>query len=129
MSTDQRWMKYIGLPYKLNADPENGEGSDCIRLVLRVLEMGGIEAPPITRKWYVHLARKEGEPIMRDWFSYTEQTFGPEEYAMTLLMPGANFSIAIVVDGGLLGVRPRAGVTWAPLGSLKPMNYRRFRHE
>lgn len=127
--SDRRWMKYIGLPYKLGADPENGEATDCIRLVFRVLEMGGITPPPITKKWYLHLARKEAEPIMQDWYSYTEQTFGPEDYAMTLLTPGVNFSIAIVVDGGLLGVRPRVGVTWAPLEHLKPMNFRRFRHE
>lgn len=127
--SSEDWMKYIGLPYKLGADPENGEASDCIHLVFRVANSRGVKTPDIPRRWYLHLARKEPEPIMNDWFNYTEQTFGPEDCAMTLITPGVNFSIAIVVDGGLLGVRPRVGVTWAPLEHLRPMNYRRFRHE
>lgn len=129
MSTTPPWMKYVGLPYRLGADPEDGEAADCIRLVLRVLVMGGLEAPPVERKWYNHLAKREIDAIMADWFDLTEQTNGPEPYAMTLLPMEGDFSIAIIVDEGLLMVRAAVGVIWAPLTSLQPLNYRRLRHE
>lgn len=123
------WMRYVGLPYRLGADPEDGEASDCIRMVLRVLAMGGLNPPAIERKWYNHLTLGEIDQIMADWFALTEQTFGPEEYAMTLLPAEGLFSIAIVVDGGLLSVRQSVGVIWAPLSSLRPLNFRRLINE
>jgi len=124
--TAPAWTKYVGLPYRLGADPEDGKATDCIRLVLRVLAMGGYHPPLIERDWYGHLARRDIKPIMDDWFRLTEQTYGPEEYAMTLLPGEGDFSIAIVVNNGLLMLRRATGVTWAPLTSLPMMNYRRL---
>lgn len=120
------WSKYVGLPYRLGADPEDGKATDCIRMVLRVLEMGGIQPPDIQRDWYNHLARRDIQAILNDWFALTEQTYRPEEYAMTLLPGEGDFSIAIVVNNGLLMLRRATGVTWVPLSSLPAMNYRRI---
>jgi hypothetical protein len=75
------------------------------------------------------MAKQEMNAIMQDWFEMTEQTNGPEDYAMTILSRTSNFAIAIFVDNGLLAVRPNVGVTWTPLESLRPMNYRRLCHE
>jgi hypothetical protein len=122
------WMKYIGLPYRLGADPESGEATDCIRLVLRVLEGAGLTPPPVERKWYNHLAKREIQPIMEDWYALTEQTAGPEDYAMTILPGEGDFAIAIVVQGGLIAVRTSSGSIWVPLESLIPLNFRRLRH-
>lgn len=127
--TNQHWMKYVGLPYRLCADPEKTNATDCIHLVFRVIESGGGYVPELKKKWYLHMARNEMNAIMDDWYSLTEQTFGPEDYAMTLLSRTSDFAIAVFVDNGLLSVRPNVGVTWTPAESLKPMNYRRFCHE
>lgn len=129
MSQPAPWMKYLGLPYRIGADPEEGVGCDCIHLVLRVLAMGGLNPPDVERRWYNYLATKEIDKIMLEWFELTEQTYGPEDYAMTVLPSATDFSIAVVVNQGLLTVRPSFGVTWVPLTSMQPMNYRRLRHE
>jgi hypothetical protein len=121
------WMKFVGLPYRLGADPVGGEASDCVRMVFRVTELGGVKTPKIERKWYLWLAQGNMDAIKKDWFDLTEQTNGPEQYAMTLLGEGV-FSIAVVVDGGLLTVRSTVGVQWVPLTSLRPMNFRRFKN-
>lgn len=129
MSAPAPWMKYLGLPYRIGADPEDGIACDCIHLVLRVLAMGGLHPPEVQRRWYNFLATKEINKIMEEWSALTEQTFGPEDYAMTVLPSAMDFSIAIVVNNGLLMVRPTTGVTWVPVSSLQPMNFRRLRHE
>jgi len=128
MSSAAAWMRFVGLPYRLGADPMGGEASDCIRLVLRVLELQGLQPPAIERRWYLLLARGELETIREEWFALTEQTMGPHQHAMTLLPNEGDFSIAIVVDGGLLSVRSTVGVQWTPLESLRPLNYRRLKH-
>lgn len=121
-------MRFVGLPYRLGADPVKGEATDCLHLAFRTIELGSVRVPPIKRQWYVHLARNEMKPIYQDWFDLTEQTFGPEQYAMTLLDGEGDFSLATVIDGGLLLVRQTVGSIWAPLDSLRPMNFRRFRN-
>lgn len=121
-------MRYLGLTYKLGSDPSSGDATDCIRLVLRVLEDAGQNPPPLDRRWYRFLALKDYASIRDDWFSLTEQTHGPEEYALTLLGTDADFSIAIVVDEGLLTLKARVGVVWVPLKSVRPLNYRRLKH-
>lgn len=128
MTDSKKWMRYLGLPFKLGADPENGNATDCVHLVFRVAQQNGVTTPEIKREWYSHLGKRNIGPIMKDWFSLTEQTMGPEQCAMAI-MPDENiFAMSIVVDGGLLFVRSSVGVIWAPLSSLKPMNYRRFRN-
>jgi hypothetical protein len=121
------WMKYIGLPFRLGADPKDGEAADCIRLVLRVLEEAGLNPPHVERKWYALLAHHNLEAIREDWFSLTEQTAKPEEYAMTVLPSASEFSIGVVVSDGLLSVRNETGVLWMPLQNLPPLNYRRLK--
>lgn len=122
------WMRYIGMPYRLGGDPTKGRGTDCIRMVLSVLRDAGLEPPPVERRWYQLLAQRDMAAIERDWFTFTEQTSGPEEYAMTLLPNEGDFSIAVVVDNGLLAVKATVGVVWVPLSSMRPLNYRRLRN-
>lgn len=122
------WMRYVGLPYRLGADPNDGQATDCIRMVFGVLHDAGLQPPSVERRWYRLLAQRDMAAIKADWFSLTEQVSGPEQYAMTLLPPESDFSIAIVVDQGLLTVRPNVGVVWVPLSSLRPLNYRCLKH-
>jgi hypothetical protein len=128
MSDAKPWMKYVGLPYRLGADPESGTATDCIRMVLRVLADAGLNPPDVERRWYRLLAQRDIQAIKADWFAMTEQTMGPEQYAMTLLPTDGDFSIAIVVDNGLLVVRATVGVVWVPLSTTRPLNYRRLKH-
>ena len=128
MSPAKPWMKYVGLPYRLGADPDGGTGTDCIRLVLRVLADAGLNPPAVERHWYRLLAQRDYQAIKEDWFALTEQTMHTEQYAMTLLPTEGEFSIAVVVDGGLLAVRSTVGVVWVPLTSVRPLNYRRLKN-
>ncbi len=128
MSPAAPWMKYVGLPYRLGGDPTSGTGTDCIRLVLQVLADAGLKPPAVERRWYKLLAQRDFQAIQADWFELTEQTLEPEQYAMTLLPTQGDFSIAVVVDGGLLAVRATVGVVWVPLSSMRPLNYRRLKH-
>lgn len=122
------WMRYVGMPYHLGADPSGGRGTDCIRMVFAVLRDAGLNPPPVDRRWYHLLAAHDVAAIRDEWLALTEQTAGPEQYAMTLLPSEGDFSIAIVVDNGLLTVRSNVGVIWVPLSSLRPLNYRRLKH-
>jgi hypothetical protein len=129
MSQASSWMKYVGMPYRMGADPRNGNGTDCIRLVLRVLEDAGLQPPPVERQWYKWLAEDNLDAIRDDWYALTEQTAGPEQYAMALVPTGGVFCIAVVVDDGLLTVSANLDmVAWVPLHSIRPLNYRRLRN-
>jgi hypothetical protein len=84
--------------------------------------------PAVQRHWYRLLARGDTNTIRQEWLELTEQVNGPEQYAMAILPYDGDFSIAIVVDGGILTVRANVGVVWVPLQSLRPLNYRRLKH-
>jgi hypothetical protein len=119
------WMHLVGLPYRMSADPKGAEATDCIRLVFHVLEIAGQQPPPIDRRWYPMLARQDSDGLRREWMRLSRPTTGPEQLSTTLL-PEGPFAIAVVVDGGILLVRPEVGVRWVPLSNLQPLNYRRF---
>jgi len=122
------WMRYVGLPYRMGADPRQGQATDCIRLVLRVLEDAGLNPPPVERQWYKWLAEGNLDAIKQDWYALTEQTNGPEQYAMTLLPSAGLFCIAVVVDDGLLAISASLNiVSWIPINRLQPLNYRRLK--
>jgi hypothetical protein len=120
------WMRFLGLPYRLGADPLKGRATDCVHLTFRTQELDGVKIPPIKREWYHALCRKDISPLMQDWYDLTTQTQGPEQHAMTVLSRNPEFSLAVVIDGGLLSIRENTGAIWTPLSSLRPMNYRRF---
>ena len=120
------WKSYIGLPHVFGADPENGEGADCLVMVFRVLDELGIAHPAFDPAW-VDLARaSDWRTLRRLWRAGTEPC-APEDGAMTLFTnPGTGLGIAVVVDAGLLMVTHHRGVSWVPLHQLKPMKYRRI---
>lgn len=129
MSNAKPWMKYISMPYRMGGNPRNSKSTDCIRLVLCVLEDAGLNPPAVEKQWYKWLAERNLEAIKADWFALTEQTMQPEQYAMTLLPAEGDFCIAIVVDEGLLTVSASLdAVMWVPLHSLRPLNYRRLKN-
>lgn len=129
MTMSRQWMHYVGMPYRLGADPRYGNSTDCIRLVLNVLRDAGLSPPEVERKWYRWLAEGDIDAIRNDWLSLTEQTNGPEQYAMALLPAEGLFCIAVVVDGGLLTIGSRLEkVTWVPLVNVRPLNYRRLKN-
>ena len=51
--------KFIGLPYRLGADPEKHDAADCLTLARAILRHQGIETPEPTREWYRRLRRKD----------------------------------------------------------------------
>lgn len=127
MSTQRPWMQFLGLPYRLGADPLKGRATDCVHLVFRTLELDGVAVPPIKRSWYYALCDKNITPLMEDWYSLTAQTTGPEQHAMAVLSRSPDFALGVFIDDGLLSIRPTVGSIWTPVASLRPLNYRRFK--
>lgn len=124
----RNWRSYIGLPHVFGADPADGEGADCLVLVMGVLDDLGIAHPPFDEQWLQLAKRGAWEQLESLWKQGTTALAGPEEGAVTLLRNGpAGLGVAVVIDGGLLMVHHRRGVVWIPLHLLlKPFSYRRF---
>lgn len=122
------WTSYIGLPHVLGADPANGVGADCLILAFAVLGELGMGHPPLDPEWFVMAERGDWAGLRRLWEELTDPLEGPEEGAVTLMGDEqAGLGVAIVIDGGLLIVHHRRGVTWVSLQFAKKLNYRKFR--
>lgn len=126
MTVNRPWLRFLGLPYRLGADPVKERATDCVHLVFRTLESDGLQTPPIKRCWYRELSSNNITSIMKDWYSLTVQTAGPEQHAMTVLSHSPEFALGVFIDDGLLAVHPTMGSIWTPVGSLPPLHYRRF---
>lgn len=123
----KHWMRFIGLPYKLGADPITTEGADCVHLVFRVQALHGLPPPPIRRDWYRLLRRGDIGALRADYEALTRPIPEPRQLAMTLL-PEDGFALGVFVDGGLLFIHQWARVTWVPQSVLLPLQYREFLH-
>lgn len=121
------WRRYIGLPHVFGADPENGEGADCLVMVFGVLDAMGVSHPRLNQQWLELAAAGDWPQLQRLWAAGTRPLPAPEDGAVTLIQNGAGgLGVAVVVDGGLLMVHHRRGVIWTPLEALKPLSYCAF---
>ena len=124
----RNWRSYIGLPHVFGADPENGEGADCLLLAFGILSDLGVHHPPFESQWLDLAKLGQWEQLNKLWDQGTVPLSGPTEGAVTLLRNGpAGLGVAVVIDNGLLMVHHRRGVTWVPLHLMKPLPYYRFR--
>lgn len=123
----RNWRRYIGLPHVFGADPENGQGADCLRMVFNLLEDLNLPHPPFDQRWLDLAERGYWDELQSLWAAHTAPQDAPSEGAVTLLRNGkAGLGVAIVIDNGLLFVHHRRGVIWAPLSALKTLTYYRF---
>lgn len=121
------WHHWIGLPHKFRADPNDGQGADCLIMTWHVLDAAGVPHPTLSARWLDMAERGDYETLAT---LYQESTIGlsmPEEYAVTMFRAADHIGIGVVADGGLLHVNRRKGVRWIPVERCRKMEYRRFK--
>jgi hypothetical protein len=120
------WHRWIGLPHKFRADPNNGQGADCLIMTWNVLDAAGVPHPALDAEWLSMAERGNYEALALLYRESTIDLDKPEEYALTMFRAADHIGIGVVVDGGLLHVNRRKGVRWIPVERCKKMEYRRF---
>ena len=120
------WHEFLGLPYKLKADPIDGIGADCILLTLRILESAGLPRPSAEAWWYGTFRRGEMSRLDEAFARFTTPIGGPEQYALTIFTEPPHRGFAVVVDGGLVTALPERGVCWTSLSALAPRTFYRL---
>jgi hypothetical protein len=122
-----RWRSYLGLPHILGADPDDGQGADCLLLAFRVLDELRQPHPTPQPEWFEWASKGNWGDLERLWQEHTESVSEPVSGSVTLLRnPNCGLGVAVVIADGLLMVHHRRGVCWAPLHSLKPLTFSRF---
>jgi hypothetical protein len=121
------WHRWIGLPHKFRADPDDGQGADCLIMTWSVLDVAGVPHPALNDEWLSMAERGDYEGLALLYRESTIDLGKPEEYAVTMFRAADHIGIGVVVDGGLLHVNRRKGVRWIPVERCKKMEYRRFK--
>lgn len=120
------WHRWIGLPHKFRADPNDGQGADCLIMTWNVLDAAGVSHPALDAEWLSMAERGDYEALTMLYRERTIDLDKPEEYAVTMFLAAQHIGIGVVVDGGLLHVNRRKGVRWIPVERCKKLEYRRF---
>ena len=122
----KHWHQYIGLPHVFKADPENGQGADCLIMTWNVLAHDNIPHPALDPEWLDLAERREWEKLKALWLEITKPC-NPQQYAITLFEEPTHLGLGIIVDNGLLFAHHTKGVKWLPLRRLINLEYRTFR--
>lgn len=122
------WTRWIGLPHVFGANPEDGQGCDCLVMVWAVLDAAGVHHPPFDVRWLALAEAGEWLQLQQLWDAATRPLPGPEQHAICLFHNGpAGLGVGVVVDDGLLLVHHRRGVAWVPLTALRRLTFCSFR--
>ena len=121
------WHRWIGLPHKFRADPNDGQGADCLIMTWHVLDAAGVSHPALNEEWLDMAERGDYEGLALLYRGLTMSLSASEEYAVTMFRAADHIGIGVVADGGLLHVNRRKGVRWIPVERCKKMEYRRFK--
>lgn len=129
MSTTERapWMRYLGLPYRWNGDPDRGGGTDCLRLTLAVLALHGAPRPAkIKREWYEAAGRCRWKVLLQELDATSTPVPGGRPLDVALLEGGEPIALGVCVAGGLLTACQGQGVHWRPLAACRVRRWFRF---
>ena len=122
------WHRWIGLPHVFGANPEDGQGCDCLVMAWAVLDAAGVRHPPFDLRWLALAEAGEWLQLQQLWDAATRPLPGPEQHAICLFANGpAGLGVGVVVDDGLLLVHHRRGVVWVPLTALRRLTFCSFR--
>jgi hypothetical protein len=122
------WKRWIGLPHRFNADPEDGVAADCVLMVWRILDDAGVDHPHFDAYWMELAQSNRWRELEVLWRAGTVELNEPVEYAVTLFRNGPKgLGVGIVVDNGLLMVHHRRGVAWVPLDYIPNLRFYGFR--
>lgn len=122
----KNWHKYLGLPHKFGADPNDGHGCDCVIMVWNVLQESDAPHPPYDPAWLQLAKQGRWQELKNQWLDRTV-VCGQEEYALTLFEEPNHLGLGIIVDNGLLFPHHKRGVHWLPLRKVTNREYRTFR--
>lgn len=120
------WHRYLGLPFKEGADPEDGDGADCFLMVWRILETEGVPHPPFQDYWRRLAELGRADELEQVWMEYMKPIKAPREMALTFFKYPPRVGVGIVIDDGLLAVHNRRGVCWIPLSNLRQIQFWEF---
>lgn len=116
--------RYLGLPFRLGADPEDGTHADCFLLASRVVEAVTGTPLPLDRTWYIAARRNNWAFIDQEWKRRTRPACAPKPGCIACL-PGDDIRtyLAIGPEGGVWSVHRQRGVIWLPLRHCQPLNW------
>lgn len=112
--SERIWLNWIGLPHLTGADPDNGEGIDCLVMCLKVRAAAGLRTPEVDMTWFVMAAAGQWDELEREWRRVMERC-DVEPYGMLMERQRCGLGVQIVVDDGVLMVHHRRGCQWVPL--------------
>lgn len=120
------WKSYLGLPHAFGADPENGQGADCLIMAFHVLDELRLPHPEFDTNWIELAASGNWKELLRLWNHHTTAVDSPENGDLTIFSNDAGLGLGVAIDGGLLLVHHLRGVCWVPLEHIRPLVFRRF---
>ena len=114
------YYKWIGLPHKFAADPDDGEGADCLIIARKILSANNFPCPPISSEWIELAASQRWGELEKEWHKYMVKVDAPQSCDLSMTRNEVTgFAIGVVIDNGVLFVSHRRGVAWIPLSLTK----------
>lgn len=121
---DLIWRPWIGLPYRLGADPREGEACCCLNLTSLVLEAAGINPPPLQTEWLKYAKVHNWSAIEEAFYNNTklhecQYPDRPAPYSICLLRSRDAMGLGIVTEArSILTALHSIGVATIPLNYM-----------
>lgn len=125
---DPIWLKWIGLPHQIGADPNDGQAACCLRMTVQVLRSAGKQPPEdaVIDRW-IALAKEGQWPLLKAAFlQHCIPTQERELWSVVLITNGPREALGlgiVIPDDLLLFPHHRQGVVTAPLRLLRPLTH------
>jgi len=128
ITTDRAlWLRYMGLPWRWNADPDRDRATDCFRLTRAVLGLYGAPRPArVERVWYVAAGRGWWVELHDELARISRPVSGGKPLDVAMLAGGEPIAMAVCVAGGLLTASKAEGVHWRPLADCTVLSWLEF---
>jgi len=120
------WLRYIGLPYRWNGDPDRHGGTDCFRLTIAVLSLYDAPRPAVKPQWYAAARGRRWQPLLEELLAISTPVTGGMPLDVALLKGGEPIALGVCVAGGLLTTCQGQGVHWRPLAACQVRRWFRF---
>ena len=123
------WIRWVNakLPHQIGADPDDGEGIDCLVMTAKVRRDAGLDTPSLDPRWFDLAAQGRWPELKAEWERMCERC-RLEPYALVLhLQPGGMMGVGVVIDDGVLIVHHRRGAQWLPMDvaarTMQPLDF------
>lgn len=119
------WHRWIGLPHRLAADPDDGRGVDCLVMCAKLRQLAGLSMPALDPQWFAMAAAGQWDQLEHEWRRLMVLC-NAEPYALLLYRQPGRLGVSIAIDGGILLVHHRRGAQWVPIEvavSLMDLSY------